>query len=283
MTPLPIRVSPFTDAPVEARAAADRLFFDIDDTLTWQGQLPEVAALALYKAHAAGISLVAVTGRSFSWAEMMLRLFPLDAAVAETGACALVRAPRTGGHGAHIEIIHTEPDVEVRRSHADLREAACARVLQHVPTARLAVDNPGRLYDSAFDLVESGPPVPAADAARIRALLDEDGLTTAQSSVHINAWKVGPHGPFDKATMVDRLLRERFGITLAVAAPRMVYVGDSTNDGPLFAAAGLSVGVANVQAHLDALAGRAQLPKFVVDGFGGHGFAQVVNSLLEER
>lgn len=273
-------VPSFADAPPDARAAADRLFFDVDDTLTWQGQLPEVAASALYKAKAAGISLVAVTGRSFAWAEMLLRLFPLDAAIAETGACALVRDP---GHTARIDVLHTEPDPAVRRENARARERACDRVLAAVPAARLAVDNPGRLYDSAFDLVESGPPLSVDDAARIRALLHEDGLTTAQSSVHINAWKVGPSGPFDKATMVDRLLRERFGTSLAAASPRLVYAGDSTNDGPLFAAAGLSVGVANVRAHLPALSARDQLPKYLVDGHGGHGFAQIVNAMLEDR
>jgi hypothetical protein len=266
------------NAPEEDRVGADRLFFDVDDTLTWHGQLPEVAAAALYKAHAAGLSLVAVTGRSFAWAEMLLRLFPLDAAVAETGACALVRE-----HGMKIDVIHTEPDVAVRRENARARERACDRVLAAVPAARLALDNPGRLYDSAFDLVESGPPVSADDARTIRAMLEEDGLTTAQSSVHINAWKVGPHGAFDKASMVDRLLHERFGTSLAVAAKRMVYVGDSTNDGSLFAAAALSVGVANVRPHLPALASRGQLPRFTVDGSGGHGFAQVVNLLLEDR
>lgn len=273
-------VPSFADAPPADRVAADRLFFDVDDTLTWQGQLPEVAAAALYKARAAGISLVAVTGRSFSWAEMLLRLFPLDAAIAETGACALVRDPR---QAAKIEVLHTEPDAAVRRDNARAREKACERVLAAVPAARLAVDNPGRLYDSAFDLVESGPPVSAEDAAQIRALLHEDGLTTAQSSVHINAWKVGPRGPFDKATMVDRLLRERFDTTLAAAAARLVYAGDSMNDGPLFAAASLSVGVANVRPHLSALADKRQLPKYVVDAQGGHGFAQIVNALLEDR
>jgi HAD superfamily hydrolase (TIGR01484 family) len=275
---LPPDVTPFSSADVAARTRADRLFFDVDDTLTLHGQLPEVAATALYRAHAAGISLVAVTGRSFAWAEMLLRLFPLDAAVAETGACALVRAG-----GARIEVLHTEPDPLVRRRNDEARARACERVLAAVPAARLALDNPGRLYDSAFDLVESGPPVAAADAARIRALLEEEGLHTAQSSVHVNAWKVGPSGPFDKASMVDRLLRERFGTTLPDAAERLVYVGDSTNDGPLFAAAGLSVGVANVRPHLPALAALGQLPKFVVDGQGGHGFAQVVAALLEER
>src|SRR4051812_6467044 len=109
----------FGDADPDERVAVRRLFFDVDDTLTWHGQLPEVAAAALYKARAFGLSLVAVTGRSYSWAEMLLRLFPLDAAVAETGACALVRV-----EGAKLEVIHTEPDDVVRRDLAELRHRA---------------------------------------------------------------------------------------------------------------------------------------------------------------
>jgi len=271
-------VMPFRESDPTLRRNATRLFFDIDDTLTWNGQLPEVAAAALYKAKAGGLSLVAVTGRSFSWAEMILRLFPLDAAVAETGACALVRVA-----GQHVEVLHTEPDLQIRAHHTALRERACTAVLSTVTTARMALDNPGRLYDSAFDLIESGPPVPEKDAVQIRKILDEHGLVTAQSSVHINAWKVGPSGPFDKASMVDRLLRERFDTTLDEAAPHLAYVGDSENDGSLFARAHLSVGVGNVEKHLPALEKRNQLPRYVVDGRGGHGFAQVVSLLLEDR
>ncbi len=255
----------FSDADPEERLRVTRLMFDVDDTITWRGQLPEVAAAALYKARACGLSLVAVTGRSYSWAEMLLRLFPLDAAVAETGACALVRKD-----GARLEVVHTVEDAEERFARARERHKACARALREVKTARLALDNPGRVYDSAFDLVESGPPVPPEAAARIRRVLAEEGLETAQSSVHINAWK----GHHDKATMVARLFP---------SLDDSVYVGDSMNDGSLFARVKLSVGVANVRPHLSALTARGEAPRFVVDGNGGHGFAQVVNALVEDR
>lgn len=261
----------------DLRAAARILAFDVDDTLTWQGQLPQAAAAALYAAHEAGLTLIAVTGRSYSWAEMLMRLFPLAAAVAETGAVALLR------RGAVLEVVHHEPDAAVRAAGVSERDRAAARALAEVRSARLAIDNPGRLYDVAFDLVESGPPVPDEDAGRIRAILEEGGLTTARSSVHINAWKVGPHGPFDKATMLDRVLRLVVGASLDESAARLCYVGDSTNDGAMFCRAQLSVGVANVAPHLPALRERGQAPRFLVTGEGGHGFAQVVDALLQAR
>jgi HAD superfamily hydrolase (TIGR01484 family) len=266
---------PFDDANPAARSNARFLMFDVDDTVTWKGQLPEVSARALYAAKAAGLELVAVTGRSFSWGEMLMRLFPLTAAIAETGACALVR------RGHRVELLHHEPDAMVRAANARDRERAATRVLAEVNSARLAMDNPGRLYDVAFDLVEDGPPISAEDAAMMRAILHDEGLTTAQSSVHINAWKVGPHGAFDKATMTDRVLRERYGISLDEARAYAVYVGDSTNDGAMFVRVDLSVGVGNIRPHLEALGERA--PRYIVDGSGGHGFAQVVASLIEDR
>ncbi len=273
---------PFSTAPVDARRRCSRLFFDVDDTVTWRGRLPEESVRALYRAHAAGLSLVAVTGRSFAWGELLVRLLPLDAVVVETGAAALFHTRDGSGH-PQLVVLHHEEDGEVRAALRHRRRVAAGAVLAQVPSARLATDNVGRLADTAFDLVEEGPPVPTEDAMAIRRILDEAGLTTAQSSVHINAFALGPAGPFDKATMVDRLLRRMSGTSLADAAATLCYVGDSTNDGPLFAAAGLSVGVGNVRHHLPALRERAQAPAYVVDGDGGFGFAQVVATLLEAR
>jgi HAD superfamily hydrolase (TIGR01484 family) len=265
------------DTDPSALENVSRLFFDLDDTVTWRGQLPEVAARALYAAQAAGLSLVAVTGRSFSWAELFVRLFPVDAVIAETGACALVRT------GMKVEVIHHEPDPLVRAACAKERDAVAARALREVPTARFAMDNAGRLYDTAFDLIEDGPPLSAQDAARIKQILDDGGLTTAQSSVHINAWKTGPHGPFDKASMADRLLRERFSSSLDAAKDTLCYVGDSKNDGSMFPRARVSVGVQNIEPHLPWLEARGQAPRYLVDGMGGFGFAQVVQLLTDAR
>jgi HAD superfamily hydrolase (TIGR01484 family) len=273
---------PFSTCPPAARRGCTRLFFDVDDTVTWKGRLPEDSVRALYRAHEAGLSLVAVTGRSFAWGELLVRLLPLDAVVVETGAAALFHARDDQGH-PQLVVLHHEEDGEVRAALRHRRRVAAGAVLAQVPSARLATDNVGRLADTAFDLIEEGPPVPADDAAAIRRILDEAGLVCAQSSVHINAFALGPSGPFDKATMVDRLLRRMAGTTLVDASSTLCYVGDSTNDGPLFSAAELSVGVGNVKKHLPALRERGHAPRYVVDGDGGFGFAQVVATLLEAR
>lgn len=267
-------------APPAQLGAVTRLFFDVDDTLTWKGRLPPEAINALHDAHAAGISLVAVTGRSLSWAEMLLRLFPLDAAIGETGAaCLYWQKSGETQTGTSIGVLHAEPDANVRRDHQRRRDAAADAVFAAVPRARFALDNMGRVYDTAFDLVEDGPALSAEEATGIRNILAEHGLVVAQSSVHINAW----FGDFNKASMVSRYLEEVCETTLDVAAPKLVYVGDSTNDGPMFAKSPLSVGVNNVTPHLEALKRAGQSPKFRVAGDGGAGFAEVVAALQNAR
>ena len=265
---------PFADAPADQLAAATRLYFDVDDTLTLDGLLPPVAVQALHDAKAAGLSLVAVTGRSAAWGEMMFRVLPLDAVVAETGAMCFYKTK--SGTAA---VLHVEPDEATRRGHAERRERVASRVLSAVPAARLALDNIGREYDTAFDLIEDGPLVEEKDAARIRAILDDEGITWAQSSVHINAWI----GQFDKASMVDRYLREVEDTSLDDAASTLVYAGDSTNDGAMFCRTPLSVGVANIAPHLDKLAAKDQAPAFITEGRGGLGFAEIVERLVSSR
>jgi HAD superfamily hydrolase (TIGR01484 family) len=264
----------FSTCPSTERARATRLYFDVDDTLTYHGRLPADAVRALEDAHAVGLSLVAVTGRSAAWGELLMRLLPLAACIAETGAvCFFPR--REGGIG----VLHHEEDARVRAENAATRAHLADEIVRDIPGARLALDNMGRLYDTAYDLVEDGPKIDDATARTIRARLEKAGLTTAQSSVHINAW----FGLFDKATMAARYLSTVEHTTLELARDTLVYVGDSTNDGAMFKAAGLSVGVANVRPHLPALAARGQSPRFLVEGEGGRGFAEVVRSLIEAR
>jgi len=264
----------FSSADAAALAQVTWLCFDVDDTLTVEGLLPVEAHQALVDAHHAGFKLMAVTGRSLSWAEMLLRVFPLDMAVGETGAACFIK--REGGR---VEVVHAEPDEAVRQENTRKRKRAEADVRQQVAAARLATDNIGRVYDSAFDLVEDGPLVEEKDASRIRDILRGHGLTVAQSSVHINAW----FGDFDKAAMVDRVLRQEEGAPLDDMAHRVVYVGDSKNDGSMFCRTPWAVGVANIAPHLEALSADGKAPKFVVEGQGGHGFAEVVRTLVQAR
>lgn len=68
------------------------LFTDIDDTLTTEGAITPDALQALADLNAAGLSVVAITGRPLGWSEPFALQWPVDAIVAENGAVALRRA-----------------------------------------------------------------------------------------------------------------------------------------------------------------------------------------------
>ena len=61
--------------------------------------------------------------------------------------------------------------------------------------------------------------------------------------------------------------------------PALAYMGDSTNDGPLFAAIALSIGVANVSPYLPQL----EKETSPIEGKGGHGFAEAIDILLQRK
>ena len=264
-------IEDFSTSPKIEQYDIDSIYFDVDDTITTAGQLTVTAVEAIYQAHQAGLSLVAVTGRSAAWGEMLFRLFPLQAVIAETGALYFTN------RDSKPVVVHSEPNERVRAENALKREKASQDALNTVPEARLALDNIGRLYDVAFDLVEEGAPLSEQSILQIKKVLKKHGLRIFQSSVHINAF----FGHFDKASMVSRYIQEELQLPLDDQISRMVYVGDSTNDGPLFKLAPLSVGVRNIAPHLSALKEKGEAPSFTVTKDGGEGFAQVVRRLCQ--
>ena len=70
---------------------------DIDDTLTTEGAITQDALDALAALRAAGLRVIAITGRPAGWSESFAATWPVDAIVAENGAVALLRAPETSG------------------------------------------------------------------------------------------------------------------------------------------------------------------------------------------
>jgi len=94
----PHTLLPLDAWPVLARQGLLGVFTDIDDTLTTQGQITPDALQALADLQAAGLCVVAITGRPIGWCEAMakgepskgLAPWPVDAVVAENGAVAWV-------------------------------------------------------------------------------------------------------------------------------------------------------------------------------------------------
>ena len=75
-------------------------------------------------------------------------------------------------------------------------------------------------------------------------------------------------------------MRRLFGRELDAERERWLYVGDSTNDQPMFASFPLSVGVANL---LDFAARLRQWPAYITAHERGRGFVEVAEALLAAR
>jgi HAD superfamily hydrolase (TIGR01484 family) len=266
MNPIPSR--PWPELPTSAARAVLGVLTDIDDTLTTTGAITAEALRALHDLQAAGIPVIAITGRPMGWSEPFARQWPIAAIVAENGAVALFR------EGGDLRVEYAQDPATREHNARRLREVA-ARVLREVPGATLAQDSAGRVTDIAIDHSEFAH-LDAARIAQVVALMQHEGMTATVSSIHINGW-FGEHTKLSGARwIVQRLLARE----LDPEHECWVYVGDSTNDQLMFQHFPLSVGVANL------LHFREQLhtwPAYLTVGERGQGFAQVAQALLAAR
>ena len=122
-------MQPLASMPDGARRAIRGVLTDIDDTLTTEGAIPMGVVAALSALRAAGLPVIAVTGRPMGWSLAVAADVPLAAVVAENGAVALIP---DGAGGVRTEYADSEP---VRQANA-LRLAATA---VHSPTVANAV------------------------------------------------------------------------------------------------------------------------------------------------
>lgn len=251
----------------EARSITG-LFFDLDDTVLTHGVLGRAAYGALWDLHAAGLRLVAVTGRPSGWAEVLVRQWPIEGAVTENGAVFVVRE----GHG--VRIIEDGSTVEVEARRARLR-ALVVEVRSAMPHVELADDVNARRSDVAWDVGERRK-LPEEDIVELGRLVTSAGARTTRSSVHVHASLERD----DKASGAMRFVREQFGEDPGSAVHRWAFVGDSSNDAACFAALRTTFGVANVRAFLSKL---SVPPRWLAPSECGEGFAEVARTLLDRR
>ncbi|MBX3627228.1 MAG: HAD-IIB family hydrolase [Rhizobacter sp.] len=266
MNPIPSR--PWPELPAEHARSVLGVLTDIDDTLTTTGAITSDALRALHDLQAAGIPVIAITGRPMGWSEPFARQWPIAAIVAENGAVALFRE----GHELRIEYAQ---DAATREHNARRLREVAARVLREVPGATLAQDSAGRVTDIAIDHSEFAQLDPAR-IEQVVALMRDEGMTATVSSIHINGW-FGEHTKLSGARWIVQRLLQR---DLDAEHARWVYVGDSTNDQLMFAHFPLSVGVANLVHFRDQL---RTWPAYLTVGERGEGFAQVAQALLAAR
>lgn len=242
------------------------VLFDIDDTVTHHGRIVPEAFAAMARAKAAGLTMVPVTGRPAGWVDHIARMWPVDGVVGENGG--LWFFMKDGALQRRFLQSNVER-VENRKRLRAIRDAALAEV----PGVAIASDQPYRELDLAVDFCEDVPALGDDAIDAIVGIFARYGATSKVSSIHVNGW----FGDFDKLVGFERL-----AVDLGIPADpaRWAYIGDSANDAPMFAHFPLSVGVANVDAFLPRI---PTWPAWRTDGEGGHGFAQLIERLLELR
>jgi hydroxymethylpyrimidine pyrophosphatase-like HAD family hydrolase len=282
------RMRPLRDWPAAGRARIAGVLTDIDDTLTTDGDITPDALQALADLRAAGLPVIAITGRPVGWSLRFAAAWPLDAVVAENGAVALVPPPSDPGDPGHRNAVPPAPGLDralskrylqpagVRAANALRMQQVLRRIVREVPGAVPSQDSPGRETDIAIDHSEFTH-LPAASIDRVVAIMRSEGMNATVSSIHVNGW----YGDHDKRIGARWIVRELLGRDLEAETGRWAYVGDSTNDERMFAAfPDSSVGVANIARFVPRL---ARLPGYVAQGERGAGFAEVARALLAAR
>ena len=260
--------------PVDARGALIGVFTDIDDTLTTDGAITPDALKALADLKAAGLHVVAITGRPVGWSEPFAAAWPVDAIVAENGAVALIPpAPWRPGDMQHpVASKRYQTDAPIRAARFARMQKVLARIEREIPGAARATDSAGRETDIAIDHSEFVQ-LTEAQIDAVVALMRSEGMTATVSSIHINGW----YGDNDKLSGARWIVDELWGRELDDETDRWAYVGDSTNDQAMFGAFANSIGVANIARFVPKL---THLPRYVTPGERGTGFAEVAAAIL---
>ena len=242
---------------------------DIDDTLSTQGKLTDSAYSSLWALKRAGFAVVPVTGRPAGWCDHFARFWPVDAIVGENG-----------GFSFFMEkgVRHRLNTPGARSDAKGLLAALGAKIRARFPQATWASDQPYRDYDLAIDICEDVPPWTVEDVQALLELCHAEGAHAKLSSIHVNAW----FGDYDKRKGMEAWLNHGApGLNGPVPAwDEWLFIGDSPNDEPMFAAFRFSVGVANLARYLPTL---THPPRWLTSQESGAGFSEMAKYLISCR
>ncbi len=262
-------ILPIHEIPQKICKNLQAVFCDIDDTLTEQGKLPDVAYQALWEGHRAGLKIVPVTGRPAGWCDHIARMWPVHAVVGENGAFYFWMGEKK------MMRHYVEPEIKRRESREKL-EKIREKILQEIPGAKVSQDQPYRESDLAIDFCEDVEPLEKNQVLRIAQIFEENGANAKISSIHVNGW----FGNFDKMTtcrlVIDNLWQQDFFREIDC----FLYCGDSPNDEPMFKGFSQSVGVANIASWLSLI---QHPPRYKTNACFGQGFAEMIHTILLYR
>lgn len=239
---------------------------DVDDTLTWHGQLPPETLIALAELQQqAGLKVVAVTGACAGWCDHIAQLWPVDAVIGENGAFIMEK------EASYLTVKSDVSLKEIAQSQAILKQQV-STILADYPDLGLTLDQSYRLCEVAVDIGQNRTPVASFVIEEVLSKIKSLGANATASSIHINSW----YGEHSKKVTSLTFLQEK-GLSTDEIMAQVCYVGDSLNDESMFATLPKSVGVANIKHYWDKL---QHHPQFVMKKAGGYGFAEFAKQLL---
>ena len=167
------------DWPLEARRRITGVLTDIDDTLlTTVGAITPDAAAAPGTLKAAGLNVIATTGRPAGWSEAFALEWPVDAIVAESGAVAflpykkgVLRIP--GGRKMLSKLY--QKDEPTRASNFGRMQSVLRQIERELPGVHRSADSPWRETDIAIDYSEFAH-LSQPQIAAVVALMKSEGM-----------------------------------------------------------------------------------------------------------
>jgi HAD superfamily hydrolase (TIGR01484 family) len=252
--PLPALISPLPSI----------IFTDVDDTLTFDGQLPVETYTALHQLRDAGFTVIPVTGASAGWCDCLIKTWPIQHIIGENGALNMEK----DANGI-VSTIFEKDSESVKHDLAKLKQMGNA-LTDQFPTIKFTQDQQFRITDIAFDIGQTVL-VPESLAVEATEWLAAKGVQARRSSIHINVW-MGNHS---KSTGAMAWLKQR-----NMDEHNCLFIGDSPNDESMFKQFPLSVGVANIERFLATM---EYVPAFVTVNQGGYGFVDMANLLLKSH
>ncbi len=257
-------LKPLAEATPGDFAHVDVVLTDMDDTLTYDGRLAARTYSALERLQADGVRVVPITAAPAGWCDQMARMWPVAAVIGENGGFCFWHRGEAVERRFWLDA-KDRADAQYRLAEiaADIRQAH--------PEVALADDQPFRQASVAF--------ARPADRDTAAAIVEAFGAAGARATLNA-IWALGWLGGYDKKISARTFLPEAIGVDIDADLDRIVFVGDSANDAPMFAHVRKSAGVSTVTEHLSNI---PKHPAWITRGPGGDGFVEVADAILAAR
>ena len=268
---MPTQPLPITQIPCSLSNSLSHVFLDLDDTVTQDGYLPASSYAALWDLSRAGLNPVPVTGRPAGWCDLIARLWPVAGVIGENGAF-YFRYDRIARHMRRVSLVSEKQKARGQVVLTLVRD----QVMHDVPDVKVSADQVFRSSDLAIDYREDVGPAGKDTVDHICRIARHHGANCKVSSIHVNCW----YGDYDKLSCLKLFLSDTTGVPFDRMQNRILYIGDSPNDAPMFRALTHTVGVANIQVFL---ADIDHPPRYVTCGESAAGFCELVSLILAKR